>query len=120
MDIKTFLSKYEVMVTFIGTILAFTVTNFIESIERNLLRPFIRKYFRVTGQTRLGNVLSELLAVIIIMTTVYLIFKYTIENYLPENKSDGDNSAGNNSAGNNSAGNNSAGNNSAGNNSKNV
>lgn len=79
MEFWDFLLRDQVIDIFLGTLIAFGLTRFAESLEKNVLRPFIKKNVRVTGQTKLGNVFSSFLELTVVMVLVYLVYRFAVK-----------------------------------------
>jgi len=76
MNFWDFLTQDEVINIFLGTIIAYGLTKFTESVERNVIRPFIKKNIRVTGKTKIGNVFSSFIELSIVLVSVYLFYRF--------------------------------------------
>ena len=76
MNFRDFLVQDEVVNIFLGTIIAYGLTKFTESVEKNIIRPFIKKNVRITGKTKLGNIFSSFLELSIILVVVYLFYRF--------------------------------------------
>lgn len=85
MEFYDFLTQKDVIYIFLGIIIAYGLTKFTESVEKNLLRPFI-KNMRITGQTKTGNVLSSFLELSILFIVIYLFYRFLKKkDKLPKN-----------------------------------
>lgn len=77
MEFSDFLLRDQVVEIFLGTLLAFGLTRFAESLEKNVFRPFIRNNVSIKGQSKLGNVLSSFIGLLLVLFLVYLVYRYT-------------------------------------------
>jgi large-conductance mechanosensitive channel len=78
MDLGSFIIENGVIGTFIGTIAGFAITNYFQALEKNVIRPFILERFRVTGASRMGNVASATLELIVVILIVYLMYRWIV------------------------------------------
>ena len=73
MELRDFLLRDQVIETFLATLVAFGLTQFIGSLEKNIFRPFVRQN---VPQHKFANALSGLLGLVVILVIVYLSYRY--------------------------------------------
>ena len=87
MRFHDFLTQNQVIFIFIATIMAYALTKITGSIEKNIIRPYIKE-MKLVSHTKNINVVSTFIEFGIILLIIYLFYRFLIKRgYIINNNS---------------------------------